>query len=224
MRREQSDCSFGGSLCLEYTTEEQVERQSIADVGTYHSFRTDWRMGVWIWQCPFNERRRIELIDVDIKCRRSSETVCDCHDCSLLWETIFLTEYKDTSQAIVSNMSSSPSLFTTTSLFSLLGVLVVGLTAYTGSKILLPKNASAKDRFTFIWLVNFLSIPCYAVLIINDLYQRLLTQWSISPLKGHSCTCPSSADKWTRVQDLSQSCVRPYLHYFWYLSILNPIS
>ncbi|KAE9405666.1 Emopamil-binding protein [Gymnopus androsaceus JB14] len=47
---------------------------------------------------------------------------------------------------------SSPSLFTTTSLFSLLGVLGVGITAYTGSKVLLPKNASAKDRFTFIWL------------------------------------------------------------------------
>ncbi|KAJ3715501.1 Emopamil-binding protein [Lentinula raphanica] len=48
--------------------------------------------------------------------------------------------------------SSPPTIFTTTSLFSLIGVTVVGLVAHTASKLLLPKNASAKDRFTFIWL------------------------------------------------------------------------
>ncbi|KAF9267301.1 Emopamil-binding protein [Marasmius fiardii PR-910] len=47
---------------------------------------------------------------------------------------------------------SSPTIFTTTSLFSLLGVSAVGLTAYAASKAFLPKTASGKDRFTFIWL------------------------------------------------------------------------
>ncbi|KAK7469375.1 hypothetical protein VKT23_003850 [Stygiomarasmius scandens] len=46
----------------------------------------------------------------------------------------------------------APSIFTTTSLYSLLGVAFVGTLAYVGSKTLLPKNASAKDKFTFIWL------------------------------------------------------------------------
>ncbi|KAF5330262.1 hypothetical protein D9758_014449 [Tetrapyrgos nigripes] len=44
------------------------------------------------------------------------------------------------------------SIFTTTSLYSLLGVAFVGTIAYVGSKVLLPKNATSKDRFTFIWL------------------------------------------------------------------------
>ncbi|KAJ8080428.1 hypothetical protein AAF712_003141 [Marasmius tenuissimus] len=48
--------------------------------------------------------------------------------------------------------SPGPTIFTTTSLFSLLGVAGVGLTAYVASKAFLPKNASGKDRFTFIWL------------------------------------------------------------------------
>ncbi|KAF8827508.1 hypothetical protein HHX47_DHR4000259 [Lentinula edodes] len=48
--------------------------------------------------------------------------------------------------------SSPPTIFTATSLFSLLGVIVVGIAAHIGSKLLLPKNASTKDRFTFIWL------------------------------------------------------------------------
>ncbi|KAK7056930.1 hypothetical protein VNI00_002648 [Paramarasmius palmivorus] len=47
---------------------------------------------------------------------------------------------------------SSPEIFTATSFFSLLGVSAIGLAAYVGSKTFLPKNATGKDRFTFIWL------------------------------------------------------------------------
>jgi len=42
--------------------------------------------------------------------------------------------------------------FTATSLYSLLAVASIGIIAYIGSKILLPKNAKWQDRFTFIWL------------------------------------------------------------------------
>ncbi|KAI5831541.1 Emopamil-binding protein [Schizophyllum commune Tattone D] len=44
------------------------------------------------------------------------------------------------------------SIFTLTSLFSLLGVLTLGTVAYGSSRKLLPKNASSTERFTFIWL------------------------------------------------------------------------
>ncbi|ESK95727.1 ebpl-prov protein [Moniliophthora roreri MCA 2997] len=47
---------------------------------------------------------------------------------------------------------SSPQIFTATSFFSLLGVTAIGLAAHVGSKTFLPKNASGKDRFTFVWL------------------------------------------------------------------------
>ncbi|KIK57164.1 hypothetical protein GYMLUDRAFT_173271 [Collybiopsis luxurians FD-317 M1] len=49
-------------------------------------------------------------------------------------------------------MSSPPQIFTTTSLFSLLGVLTIGIVARTAARTLLPKNATSTDRFTFIWL------------------------------------------------------------------------
>ncbi|KAF5367801.1 hypothetical protein D9757_010347 [Collybiopsis confluens] len=48
--------------------------------------------------------------------------------------------------------SSTPQIFTATSLFSLLGVLIIGLTARTASKSLLSRRATSRDRFTFIWL------------------------------------------------------------------------
>ncbi|KAL1760415.1 Emopamil-binding protein [Schizophyllum commune] len=44
------------------------------------------------------------------------------------------------------------SIFTLTSLFSLLGVLTLGTVAYGSSRKFLPKNASSTERFTFIWL------------------------------------------------------------------------
>ncbi|KAL1660613.1 Emopamil-binding protein [Schizophyllum commune] len=44
------------------------------------------------------------------------------------------------------------SIFTLTSLFSLLGVLTLGTVAYGSSRKFLPKNAGATERFTFIWL------------------------------------------------------------------------
>ncbi|KAF8888999.1 Emopamil-binding protein [Infundibulicybe gibba] len=50
-------------------------------------------------------------------------------------------------------MSTAPRpIFTETSAYSLAGVLAVGLVAYTGSKLLLPKNSRWQDRYTFIWL------------------------------------------------------------------------
>ncbi|KAA1469705.1 Emopamil-binding protein [Dentipellis sp. KUC8613] len=48
--------------------------------------------------------------------------------------------------------STSPSIFTATSAFSLAGVVGIGLVAYTASRALLPKTARTQDRFTFIWL------------------------------------------------------------------------
>ncbi|KIY45578.1 Emopamil-binding protein [Fistulina hepatica ATCC 64428] len=48
-------------------------------------------------------------------------------------------------------MTDKP-LFTATSFFSLLSVALVGSIAYVASRTLLPKHASFKDRFTFIWL------------------------------------------------------------------------
>jgi hypothetical protein len=47
-------------------------------------------------------------------------------------------------------------IFTETSAYSLGGVVTVGLVAYIGSKIFLLKNARWQDRYTFVWLVNFL--------------------------------------------------------------------
>ncbi|KAI5896902.1 Emopamil-binding protein [Schizophyllum commune H4-8] len=44
------------------------------------------------------------------------------------------------------------SIFTLTSLFSLLGVLTLGTVAYGSSRKFLPKNAGSTERFTFIWL------------------------------------------------------------------------
>ncbi|KAI0699313.1 Emopamil-binding protein [Cerioporus squamosus] len=49
-------------------------------------------------------------------------------------------------------MSTAPPIFTATSAYSLAFVAGVGLTAYIAAKVLLPKNASWQDRFTFIWL------------------------------------------------------------------------
>jgi len=48
--------------------------------------------------------------------------------------------------------TKSPQLFTATSAISLLAVTFLGIIAYVGSKLLLPKNAKWQDRFTFIWL------------------------------------------------------------------------
>ncbi|KAF8527470.1 Emopamil-binding protein [Hysterangium stoloniferum] len=48
--------------------------------------------------------------------------------------------------------SEPPSIFTTTSLVSLTGVLAIYVLAHAGSKALLPKNASWTDRATFIWM------------------------------------------------------------------------
>jgi len=50
------------------------------------------------------------------------------------------------------NAAGSLSIFTLTSALSLAGVLVVGIIAYVGSKVFLPKNARWQDRYTFIWL------------------------------------------------------------------------
>ncbi|KAJ6621854.1 Emopamil binding protein-domain-containing protein [Mycena sp. CBHHK59/15] len=47
---------------------------------------------------------------------------------------------------------SDHTIFTLTSFFSLAGVATIGIIAYIGSKLLLPKNAAWIDRFTFIWL------------------------------------------------------------------------
>ncbi|KIY71198.1 Emopamil-binding protein [Cylindrobasidium torrendii FP15055 ss-10] len=43
-------------------------------------------------------------------------------------------------------------VFTTTSLFSLLGVSALAGIAYAGAQVLLPKHASKRDRYTFVWL------------------------------------------------------------------------
>jgi hypothetical protein len=48
--------------------------------------------------------------------------------------------------------SPSPSIFTPTSALSLAGVGAIGLIAYIGTKILLPKDTKWQDRYTFIWL------------------------------------------------------------------------
>lgn len=53
-------------------------------------------------------------------------------------------------------------IFTTTSLFSLLGVSALAGVAYTGAQTLLPKNASKTDRYTFMWLVRLLG-PYFCV-------------------------------------------------------------
>lgn len=47
----------------------------------------------------------------------------------------------------------APSIFTQTSLFSLLGVASLGLIAYTASRTFLPKTIRWQDRFAFIWLI-----------------------------------------------------------------------
>ncbi|KZT12078.1 Emopamil-binding protein [Laetiporus sulphureus 93-53] len=52
-------------------------------------------------------------------------------------------------------MSSAPDtlpIFTQSSAYSLGFVVVVGIVAYVSSNLLLPKNASWQDRFTWIWL------------------------------------------------------------------------
>jgi hypothetical protein len=51
-------------------------------------------------------------------------------------------------------MADTPTIFTKTSAFSLAGVLALGVIAYVGSKVFLPKNARWQDRYTFIWLVS----------------------------------------------------------------------
>jgi len=48
--------------------------------------------------------------------------------------------------------SAPPTIFTLTSALSLAAVGLVGVIAYVASNALLPKNATKKDRFTFIWL------------------------------------------------------------------------
>ena len=70
---------------------------------------------------------------------------------------------------------SSPAIFTTTSLFSLLGVAGIGLAAYVASNVFLPKNASGKDRFTFIWLVRalLLCIQRYKVSLTTGIHLNM---------------------------------------------------
>jgi len=46
----------------------------------------------------------------------------------------------------------SPSVFTTTSAYSLASVLCIAIIATRASRILLPRNAPWQDRVTFIWL------------------------------------------------------------------------
>jgi hypothetical protein len=53
-------------------------------------------------------------------------------------------------------MADAPTIFTKTSAYSLGGVVTVGFIAYLGSKTFLPKNARWQDRYTFVWLVNFI--------------------------------------------------------------------
>ena len=52
-------------------------------------------------------------------------------------------------------------IFTKTSAYSLGGVVAIGLIAYIGSKILLPKNARWQDRYTFVWLVNHIMLTMF---------------------------------------------------------------
>ncbi|KAL1745280.1 Emopamil-binding protein [Schizophyllum fasciatum] len=52
----------------------------------------------------------------------------------------------------VLEVTEPKSIFTLTSLFSLLGVLSLGTTAYVASRSFLPKHARTKERATFIWL------------------------------------------------------------------------
>lgn len=47
----------------------------------------------------------------------------------------------------------SETIFTLTSLFSLLGVVAIILIAYASAKICLPKGSSRKENLTFIWLI-----------------------------------------------------------------------
>jgi hypothetical protein len=51
-------------------------------------------------------------------------------------------------------MTDAPSIFTKTSAFSLAGVLVIFIAAYSASHVFLPKNAKWQNRYTFIWLVR----------------------------------------------------------------------
>lgn len=58
----------------------------------------------------------------------------------------------------VANMPSIPNMdqvFTTTSLYALLGVSAIAGIAKLASDTLLPKNASKTDRWTFVWLVSW---------------------------------------------------------------------
>lgn len=55
--------------------------------------------------------------------------------------------------------STTTTLFTATSAYSLGAVATLGLVAYIGSKTLLSKNAKWQDRATFIWLVGKLQLP-----------------------------------------------------------------
>jgi hypothetical protein len=48
---------------------------------------------------------------------------------------------------------STPDIFTITTVYALAAVIGIGVIAKIGSDVLLPKNASSKDKFTFIWLV-----------------------------------------------------------------------
>jgi hypothetical protein len=103
-------------------------------------------------------------------------------------------------------MSDAPTIFTKTSAFSLAGVLAVGLIAYVGSKLFLPKNARWQDRYTFIWLVSslfkFTMQPphpwrtCIVPTILPwgvtyTLIYRLSTRSSISCSKAPSYGSPS---------------------------------
>lgn len=53
-------------------------------------------------------------------------------------------------------------IFTATSAFSLLGVLVLLFVAYAGANALLPRRAKRVDRLTFIWLASALLFCIYA--------------------------------------------------------------
>ena len=94
----------------------------------------------------------------------------------------------------------APTVFTETSAYSLGGVVAVGLIAYTGSKIFLPKNARWQDRYTFIWLVNLFALILTTFLYINtsspSLF-RLLMPLYISFLKALSYGCQFSDVKLT---------------------------
>jgi len=60
-------------------------------------------------------------------------------------------------------------IFTLTSLYSLLGVTAIAGVAAAASITLLPKDATKKDRWTFVWVVRNRILSCNALKHIASL-------------------------------------------------------